>query len=226
MRMFFARSPKCGKLLEYLKLMTEHYDATDLLVAVTQRHGISLSVLIAETGLWASPAVHRYLKDENQTGAYYPHTRRYRRGEQRGDEVCGIYLDDNSFANTAIKQSLGIDRSAVVGFEACHIWPDSCYDARYHTVIANLVLLPAALAGLSDHHEETRAILQYRSRELYGWWPEGDDEPSRPATYPTIWREPFPFTDAIAKTLRRRRPRMPQAVALASTTCPPNDEEV
>ncbi|HWQ55093.1 MAG TPA: hypothetical protein VN442_15505 [Bryobacteraceae bacterium] len=39
----------------------------------------------------------------------------------------------------------------------CHIWPNSCYDERYHTCVANLVLLPSALASLTDFDPQVRA---------------------------------------------------------------------
>lgn len=186
------------------------YDATAMLTEAAARHGIHLSVLVAETGLWANPAAHRRLVAENGTGTFFPHTRRCRagRGERRGAVVEGVYLDDNSYANHTIKRAIGVPRERLVGFEACHIWPRTCYDARYHTTIANLVLLPRALAGLSDHDPEIRAALQYRAHELYdGWFPEGEARPVKPAFYPTCWREPFPFTDAVSRTLAKRKLR-------------------
>ena len=182
------------------------YDATAVLLEVTQRHNISFGTLVAETGLWANPQVHRLLLAENGTGAYYPHVRRARtsQGEKVKTIVAGLRFDDNSYANIAIKQVLGVETT---GFETCHIWPLTCYDERYHTAIANLVLLPRALAGLSDHDPTILALLQYRAYELYDWHPLGTPTPTKPSPYPTTWRDPFPFTPAIAKTIQRRRSR-------------------
>jgi len=42
-------------------------------------------------------------------------------------------MDDNTYANVAIKRTLGVSRTDLLGFEACHIWPMTCYDERYHT---------------------------------------------------------------------------------------------
>lgn len=120
----------------------------------------------------------------------FPNVRRARRGETRGQIIDGIRLDDNTFANLAIKRALGLRRAEVVGFETCHIWPRTCYDPRYHTALANLVLLPRALAGLSDHDIEIQKSLQYRAYELYAWYPEGEDVPQRPSAYPSQWRSP------------------------------------
>src|SRR5262245_26844407 len=166
-----------------------------------EKNNIHLSVLIAETALWADPAVHRILIVENGTGCFFPNTRRSKlgQGEKRTGVVGSIRLDNNAYANHAIKQSIGLGRSAV-GFEACHIWPNSCYDERYYTVIANLVLIPRALASLSDHSTEVRQVLQYRAFELYTWYPMEHDEPKRPDFYPTNWRKPEPFTSRVAKS--------------------------
>jgi len=183
------------------------YDGLEMLRAAQIRNNIHLSLLIAETSIWAHPEVHRILVKENQTGSYFPMMRRYRvgKGERKGGVVDGVRLDDNSYANHAIKQATGISRDFITNFEACHIWPDSCYDARCHTVIANLVLLPRPLAGLSDHDPEIQLALQYRAFELYGWFPPEAHEPRKPEFYPTNWSAPMPFTDKITRSLANRR---------------------
>lgn len=68
-------------------------------------------------------------------------------GERRGQFVDGVRLDDNTYANQAIKIA-AIGSREIEGFHTSHVWPGSCYDPRYHTCIANLVLIPAPLAGL------------------------------------------------------------------------------
>jgi hypothetical protein len=118
--------------------------------------------------------------------------------------VDGVTLDDNTRANLAIKRAVGVNRNDIKGFEACHLWPGTAYDARYHTVIANLVLLPRGVAGLSDHDADVLAKLQYRAFELYGWHPEEVSPPSKPLNYPTCWREPEPFAPEVAMAIARR----------------------
>jgi hypothetical protein len=120
-------------------------------------------------------------------------------GEERGQIIGGVRLDDNSYANLAIKRALGLDRGGAEGFEACHIWPRTCYDHRFHTALANLVLLPRALAGLSDHDPEIQAALQFRSYELYDWRPDGATAPQRPQFYPRNWRDPEPDHGAASR---------------------------
>jgi hypothetical protein len=167
--------------------------ASNLLSESVQRHDIHLSLLVADTGLWANSEFHHRLVRDTGSAAMFPKVRRARigQGEHRGQIHDGVRFDDNSYANVAIKRATGLGKSAE-GFEACHIWPLTCYDERYHTAIANIVLLPRALAGLSDHAVEIRTALQYRSFELYGWFPDGDLQPQKPKFYPTRWREPQP----------------------------------
>jgi hypothetical protein len=97
----------------------------------------------------------------------------------------------------------------VEGFEACHIWPRTCYDERFHTAIANLVLLPRALAGLSDHDPEIQASLQYRAHEPYSWYPDGADIPQRPAFYPSRWPTPEPPSAIVPSYVARSANRAP-----------------
>lgn len=169
------------------------YKASAMLVESLRRHQFHLSLVVADTGLWANPEAHQRLL-RSGCAAVFPNVRRARigQGEGRGRVIDGIRLDDNSYANLAIKRVLGVNRGGAEGFEACHIWPRTCYDPRYHTAVANLVLLPRALAGLSDHDAEIQAALQYRAYELFAWQPEGFPEPVKPTFYPSAWRAPEP----------------------------------
>src|SRR6266571_7070200 len=78
----------------------ENYDGIELLRLATHRHGIHLSVLIAETSLWASPEVHRRLLEENGSGVYYPNMRRKRNGENRRVMCGAASLATKSMPNT------------------------------------------------------------------------------------------------------------------------------
>lgn len=181
--------------------------AAELLHEAVTRHQMHLSVLVAETGLWAHPEVHRRLVSETGAAAMFPYVRRSRpgQGESPGDIVDGIRLDSNNYANVAIKRTVGLTGGLADGFESCHIWPLTCYDPRYHTAVANLVLLPRAIAGLSDHDSEIQQALQYRAYELYGWHPEDRPTPEKPAFYPAIWRDPQPDPEAGPSQGRRRQ---------------------
>jgi len=178
-----------------MRILKPKIIASELLLDAVTRHNINFSLLVADTGLWANPEFHHRLVRDAGSAAMFPKVRRARigRGEKRGQVVDGVRFDDNSWANLAIKRATGLGKCAQ-GFGACHIWPLTCYDERYHTAIANIVLLPRALAGLSDHAIEIQTALQYRAFELYKWYPEEMTRPVKPEFYPSKWREPQPDT--------------------------------
>ena len=166
----------------------KRYDAGEMLREAAERHSVDLAILVAETGLWADPELHRLLIAENGTGAFFPRHRRIR--EKTGDlPSTGEIADEGAYAKHAIMQAIGIPRGYQKGFDACHIWPLTCYDARYHTAPANLVLLPSALHGLADNTPTIRRVLQFRSYELYDWHPIDEPAPTKPHGYPTCWRD-------------------------------------
>lgn len=119
--------------------------------------------------------------------------------QKRGEIINGVVLDDNTYANTAIKMAIltglekfqihGRDKKIIKGFEACHIWPKTCYDARYHTSVANIILLPREIAGLTDHCKAVEDLLKYEVWRRFGFKPDEEDEPQRPKYYTKkMWR--------------------------------------
>ena len=135
---------------------------------------------IAATAIWVRP-------DRISMNPVYPDTKRGR-AKEKGKVVDGIRIDDNTYANIAIKKAI----SSSIDFKnymVCHIWPGTTYDERYHTLLANLVLIPRILANLSDYFNAVIDVLKYRSYELYGWHPEGTAAPQCPSYYPRVWRE-------------------------------------
>lgn len=138
----------------------------------------------------------------NQEGAWYHHTtRRAHPNEKYGTIVNNIYLDSNTFAQTAIKNAVLIGLKTnkqygrlyagakFTGFEACHIWDKTCYDERYHTSVGNLVLLPRTVASLTDHCEEVKKMLKYEAWKRFGFKPQGEATPQCPKYYKQIvWK--------------------------------------
>lgn len=133
---------------------------------------------IAETSLWVP-------KDKIENTAVYPNVRRGR-AKDKGRIIKNIRIDDNTYANRAIKVAIskGIKFE---DYEVCHIWPKTTYDEKYHTLLQNLVLIPRVLSGLSDHLEDVVDMLKYRAWELYGWYPSEYEKPERPEYYPESW---------------------------------------
>jgi hypothetical protein len=156
-----------------------------VLEEVADQLNIDLPKLVAGCAFW-SPV------NAAPTKAVHPHIRRARSGEEpRTVTPEAIRLDDNTYANKVLKDKVS-HLGKFAGFAVCHIWPQTCYDERYHTMPANLVLLPRELAGLTDHHREVEQCLQFRAWELYGWYPDGQAQPVMPANYPDNWRVPVP----------------------------------
>lgn len=127
----------------------------------------------------------KYNKHGNDEGAWYGHT--YRRAnaneERRVNAPNDTTLDDNTYANKAIKYaicedlkkygiSVSINDFSKNEFEACHIWDETCYNEKYHTSVANLVLLPRALASLTDHCDAVKKLLQFEAWNRFKFKPE------------------------------------------------------
>lgn len=109
-----------------------------------------------------------------------------------------IFADDNTYANNAIKNAVKASlpwkgkNSVFKDYEACHIWDGTCYDYRYHTSVFNLVLVPRAIAGLTDHNKAVKEMLQYEAARRFGVYPRiSGAAPKKPENYNkiTIWRQ-------------------------------------
>ena len=156
-----------------------------VLQEVVDQLNIDLPKLVAGCAYWCPV-------NAAPTKAVHSDRRRARSGEERADVTLdGIRLDDNTFANKVLKAKVS-HLGKFDGFAVCHIWPLTCYDERYHTMPANLVLLPRELAGLTDHNRGVEQCLQYRAWELYSWYPDGQAKPEMPPNYPDNWRTPVP----------------------------------
>lgn len=154
-----------------------------VLEEVADQLKIDLPKLVAGCAFW-SPV------NAEPTKAVHPHIRRARSGEKPKTVTSdAIRLDDSTYANKVLKDKIS-HLGKFNGFAVCHIWPQTCYDVRYHTMPANLVLLPRELAGLTDHNRAVEQCLQYRAWELYNWFPDGQAQPEKPTNYPDNWRTP------------------------------------
>jgi hypothetical protein len=155
--------------------------------------GIDLVGLVAKAAIWADPNVVRARREIHPHAALFSDYRRGRKGEKRGDVINGERIDDNTKANLAIKIAVFGSPKRCRQFHVCHVWPKTCHDVRYHTSLPNLVLLPSALASLSDHHKGVASALRYRSFELFSWHPEEVPPPEKPAHYPASgdWAVPI-----------------------------------
>lgn len=135
--------------------------------------------IVARTAIW--PTADDFKACDN--GVAYPYHRRYKSGEKRNteeklvDEITGkeytVYIDDNQMPQRMMRGVLK-DRynRSYEGYHVCHIWPDTCHDRLCFTNYANVVLLPNALASLSDYGDDTIEILMRKSYEKFTWRPD------------------------------------------------------
>jgi hypothetical protein len=129
-------------------------NGNEKLTHAAKKLNVDLVSLVAETAIWAPPQFCKDLQREKGSMTMYPNIRRKKADEERGSIKNGIKLYDNSYTNNAIKKAIDIQRTEIKVYDTCHIWPATCYDEHFHTAIPNLVLLPSAIASLSDFFEE------------------------------------------------------------------------
>jgi len=174
--------------------------ANELIKHLEEEKGVTLAEFVAETAIWASPETFALLKQSFPDGCWFPNMRRARNNDPLPE---GVRFDRNNYANYAIRQVTGRN-GTLDGFSACHIYHDTCYDVRYHTCIANLILAPRALESVTDHFPHVAACLAFRALELYSWWPAEMKKPTKPDRYPQRWQPAVPLSDAIRRKIERR----------------------
>ena len=191
----FCKKGKVGKI-EKTKTLEEIFSESKLEKAMTWHERKLLAKLIAKTAIFAT--VEDFEEDKRQ--AKHPHIRRKHAHEKQGWKG-NEYLDDNTYPNAQMK-AVAAKRYNLAprGYTTCHIWEQTCYDTRYHTCIANLVLLPSAIASLSDFDKQIQDILKFRAWELFKWSPSGKRVP-KPSHYPVNWVD---FTPKQKKTKKEK----------------------
>lgn len=154
------------------------------------KFNIDLGPIVAALALWAPQQLHDQCRRQDGCFAKYPHIRRKAAKETLGwQEEQNLYLDSNNYPNSQMKAAMKNWYGIIPkGYETCHVWENTCYNTNYHTVYANLVLLPRAIASLSDHSPSIQKILQFRAYEIFGWKPDEESIPEKPNNYPTNWK--------------------------------------
>ena len=115
-----------------------------------------------------------------------------------------VYHDDNTQINTKFKKITNM--TGCKNYMTCHIWDDVKVPEVF-SAVANVVLLPSVIGGLSDHCNEVIQLLQYRAFELYNWYPDIREVPVKPDHYDTLeWQYPKDVDPlALHKTTVSRR---------------------
>lgn len=113
-------------------------------------------------------------------------------------------VDSNNTANTAIKKAVletfkQFHPNATFhsnfwkrfqDYEACHVW-DYPGEREYYASICNLVLVPRALAQLTDHNEAVKKLLRFEVYKRFKFY-VGNSKPKMPkkySKYKNLWRQ-------------------------------------
>ncbi|HKZ58747.1 MAG TPA: hypothetical protein VJ547_02710 [Candidatus Thermoplasmatota archaeon] len=162
--------------------------------------------LIGRFSLWVDIRVVRAVP------VVYPKTARAPTGRIRQGTVHrGIRYWTNQPAEAAIMRALGSRPDAISGIIVCHVYPGSPYSPRHFTNLANLFIVPRALASFTEWGP-VLAALQWHAFELYGYSGPPDKARRRPPRLPRRWRAPTRLgppglARVIAKLREARRER-------------------
>jgi hypothetical protein len=118
-------------------------------------------------------------------------------------EVNGrrLMLDDNKSPTDAFLWCNGLSRRGR-DTQFNHVYAAST-DPEAYTALPNICMTPAFLAKLTDTNAEVRALLAYRSHDLYGWAPAGTSAVEKPEGYAALeWAPPLPAVTDVQERLR------------------------
>lgn len=165
-----------------------------------REHFLTLARIVAETSWLPDPETVRKMD-----GAIFPTFRnRNKRAQPIEDagKIIGMY-DDNATAHWALLWCHGILTKCPSGWSISHVWALK-NDIKSFTHLANLVLIPECLAGLSDKRGPLTEYLRWHSWKIYGWKPDFAPELRCPEGYDDIkWRY-FEKIDDPVKIIRDR----------------------
>lgn len=177
-----------GDVRSALKILTRYYMSIfDGVYTVGMNKYISdeeLAQMIAQTAIFVKPNVVRQVVNgengyvaNNYASADNCEHQRKKSGQKKGGTIIKngitIKLDDNTTPNRLLKKAIveGMDTTEIDwqqfrNYTVCHIWGEP-YDNRAFCSLVNLVMIPKAIYGLSDHHPVIQKILQQKSYDLF-----------------------------------------------------------
>lgn len=130
-------------------------------------------------------------------------------GERAEIDGCPVLLDDNKSPTDAFLWANGLSRRGRdVQFN--HVYAAS-RDPDSYTSLANICMTPAFIAKLTDTSAAVRALLRFRSFQLYGWTPKDIEPPARPDEYESLeWAAPLPAVPDLRATIERAMATKPK----------------
>jgi hypothetical protein len=127
------------------------------------------------------------------------------------DDGTRVMFDDNTGPTLGFLWAAQRAKGRDVQYN--HVWGDPRNLATY-TALWNLCATPAFLAKTTDgsNHPEIVNLLRYRSFELFGQLPPGEERPARPRGYGALtWREPPEAVRDLESVLRRHLTDAPKS---------------
>ena len=112
-----------------------------------------------------------------------------------------VLLDDNTGPTDTFIWANQFRRGTYNDVQFCHIWPQSG-DPEAYTSLANICMLPAFLAKLSDTHPAIMTLLRQRSVDLYGRQPYIESAETSGVAHYLEWAPCLPPNPAVEATMR------------------------
>jgi hypothetical protein len=189
---------------------------------LTSHHEL-LAAIVAKTSWLPHPKTVAHFN-----GAIFP-TLRYKRGFERfapvesNGTVIGMY-DDNATPEWALFWSHGLTGVRSKGWTIAHVWPASD-DIHAYTHLANLAMVPEALASLTDKNGPLTAFLRWHSWDVYGWRPQTVGDVAKPNGYDSVeWRYLAEVDDPKALIRQRFGDRNNERVRILKAIMEANDQ--
>lgn len=185
-------------------------DGVDALAETIRRAGYqSVSHAVAAHSVFLHPDTVR------QTGGkpVFHHVRDMTRRRTFGelDDGTPVMFDDNDGPTKAFLWAA--QRSKGPDTQYNHIWGDP-RNVQTYTALWNLCATPSFLAKTTDgaNHPEVVQLLRYRSYDLYGFVPEGEEIPAKPVYYSEIrWPGPPEPVTELEAVIRARLTSAPKS---------------
>jgi hypothetical protein len=156
-----------------------------LLADLTARGELqTLLDLVAGSTMWVDPHVAGGVRVVFPKSARRVGYRHY-----MGEVVGGIRLWANQPATEAFFAAIDSRFTHFVGAAVCHVYPNSPQLPLHFTRLANLFVVPAPLATLTEW-EPVLTALKWRAFELFGYRGPSNQTPVRPPMLPSSWQGP------------------------------------
>jgi len=172
-------------------------DAEDL----TTHHELLASIVASKSWLPNPSTVKILERAVFPTLRYKSNYKRFAHIESNG-AVIGMY-DDNATPEWTMFWVHGLIGTRPKGWTIAHVWPASD-DINAYTHIANLAMVPEALASLTDKGGPLTTFLRWHAWHIYRWKPRPEVGLVKPEGYDAVTWRYLPGVDDPKSFIRQR----------------------